>query len=40
MGHKLDRQRELYDKNVHGKLFEAGDLVLLFSPMVPHGCPG
>ena len=32
MGHKLDRQ---YDKKVHGKLFEAGDLVMLFSPVVP-----
>ena len=27
MGHQLDRQKELYDKKVHGKLFEAGDLV-------------
>lgn len=29
MGHKLDRQKELYDKKVHGKLFETGDFVLL-----------
>ena len=39
MGHKLDRQKDLYDKRVHGKLFEAGDLVMLFSPVVPRGCP-
>ena len=39
MGHQLDRQKELYDKKVHGKLFEAGDLVWLFSPVVPRGCP-
>ena len=39
MGHQLDRQKELYDRKVHGKLFEAGDLVWLFSPVVPRGCP-
>ena len=37
LGHKLDRQKELYDKRVHGKPFEAGELVWLHSPAVPHG---
>ena len=26
MGHQLDRQKELYDKKIHVKLFEAGDV--------------
>ena len=39
MGHQLDHQKELYDKKVHDKLFEAGDLVWLFSPVVHCGCP-
>lgn len=39
MGHQLDRQKELYDKKVCVKLFEAGDVLWLFSPVVPRGCP-
>ena len=39
MGHKLDRQKELYDRKVDGKLFEAGDFVLLFFPVAPCGHP-
>ena len=37
MGHKQDRQKELYDRRVHGKPFEPGDLVWLHCPVVPRG---
>ena len=37
LGHKLGRQKELYDRRVHGKPFEAGELVWLHSPAVPRG---
>ena len=37
MGHKQDRQKELYDRRVHGKPFEPGDLVWLHCPAVPRG---
>ena len=37
MGHKQDRQKELYDRRVHGKPFEPGDLVWLHCPAVPQG---
>ena len=39
MGHKQDRQKELYDRRVHGKPFELGDLVWLHCPAVPRGKP-
>ena len=35
MGHSLARQKELYDKKVHGNPFEVGDLVWLLVPAVP-----
>ena len=37
MGHKQDRQKELYDRRVHGEPFEPGDLVWLHCPAVPRG---
>ena len=38
MGYKLDRQKELNDKRVHGKPFEQGDLVwLYYCPAAPRG---
>ena len=37
MGHKQDRQKELYDRLVHGKPFEPGNLVWLHCPAVPRG---
>ena len=37
MGHKLERQKNLYDKKVHGDPYEPGDLVWLHSPAVPRG---
>ena len=37
MGHKLDRQKRLYDKKVHGKPFQEDDLVWLHATVVPRG---
>ena len=37
MSHKLERQKDLYDKRVHGSPYEPGDLVWLHSPAVPRG---
>ena len=37
MGQKLDRQKEYYDKKIHGQPFKQGDLVWLHSPVVPRG---
>lgn len=34
---KLNRQKEIYDKRVHGKRFQKGDLVWLHTPAVPWG---
>ena len=34
---KLDRQKELYNRRVHGKPFQKGDLVWLHTPAVPRG---
>ena len=35
MDRKLDREKELYDRKVHGKPLEIGDLVWLHCPAVP-----
>ena len=32
----LDRQKELYDRRVHGEEFNAGDLVWLHNPVINH----
>ena len=37
MGHKQDRQKELYDRRVHGEPFEPDDLVWLHCLAVPRG---
>ena len=37
MSHKLDRQKTIYDRKVHGKQFKEGDLVWLHTPAVPKG---
>ena len=37
MGHKLDLQKVIYDRKVHGRQFSEGDLVWLHSPAVPKG---
>ena len=37
LGHKLCRQKDIYDRKVHGKLYECGDLVWLHSPAVSRG---
>ena len=37
MGHVLDRQKDIYDKKVHGEPFKKGDLVWLHCPAVPRG---
>ena len=34
MGYKLDRQKEFYDRKVHGEPYSEGDLVWLCSPVV------
>ena len=39
MGHKLSRQKDLYDRKLHGDPFQPGDLVWLHSPAVPRGQP-
>ena len=35
MGQKLCRQKEIYDKRVHGDSYKPGDLVWLHNPAVP-----
>ena len=37
MGNKRARQKEFYDRRVHGQLFSPGDLVWLNNLAVPHG---
>ena len=37
LGHKLDRQKDLYDRKVHGKPYNVGELVWLHSPAMPRG---
>ena len=37
LGHKLCRQKDLYDRKVHGRPYECGELVWLYSPVVPRG---
>ena len=37
MGAKLQRQKEFYNKKVHGDPHKPGDFVLLFNPAVPKG---
>ena len=37
MGHQLERQKDYYDKKVHGKPYSEGDFVWLYSPVVPRG---
>jgi len=37
MSTKLGRQKEFYDRRVHGQPFKPGDLVWLHSPAVPRG---
>ena len=37
MGTKQEHQKQLYDRKVHGKPYEIGDMVWLHSPVVPRG---
>ncbi|KAL5516845.1 hypothetical protein EMCRGX_G002271 [Ephydatia muelleri] len=37
MGAKLQRQKEFYNKKIHGDPHKPGDFVLLFNPAVPKG---
>ena len=37
LGHKLCRQKDPYDRKVHGRPYECGDLVWLHSPAVSRG---
>ena len=37
LGTKLQRQKDFYNRKVHGEPHKAGDLVMLFSPVVPKG---
>ena len=37
MGAQLQRQKQFYDHKIHGKPYDVGDLVWLFSPAVPPG---
>ena len=37
MGTKLEHQKQLYDRKVHGKPYEVGDMVWLHSQVVPRG---
>ena len=37
MGHKLDQQKDYYDKRVHGKPYSKGDLIWLHSCVVLKG---
>ena len=34
---RLDRQKEIYDRRVHGNPFKKGELVWLYSPATPRG---
>ena len=34
---KQEHQKQLYDREVHGKPYEIGDMVSLHSPVVPRG---
>ena len=37
MGHKLDWQKQFYDKKVHGQPYNENDLVWLYTTVVPKG---
>ena len=37
LGTKLQRQKDFYNRKVHGEPHKTGDLVMLFSPVVPKG---
>ena len=37
MNHQLDWQKEIYDRRVHGKPFEPGELVWLYCPATSRG---
>ena len=37
MGVALERQKELYDRRVHGDEYQVGDLVWLHNPVIPKG---
>ena len=37
MDAQFQRQKQFYDKKVHGKPYKVGDLVWLYSPAVPPG---
>ena len=37
MGHQLDRPKELYNEQIHGKPFKNDDLVWLHSKVIPSG---
>ena len=37
MGHHLRRQKEIYDRKAHGRLYNKGDKVWLFNAAVPKG---
>ena len=37
LGTKLQRQKDVYNRKVHGEPHKTGDLVMLFSPVVPKG---
>ena len=39
LGHKLCRQKDLYDRKVYGRPYECAELVWLHSPVVPRGQP-
>ena len=36
-GAALERQKELYDRRVHGDEYQVGDLVWLHNPVIPKG---
>ena len=37
VGDKQERQKELYNRKIHGEPYKASDLVWLFNPAVPKG---
>ena len=37
MGLQQDRKKELYDSKRHGKPFDVGDFVMLYTSVVPYG---
>ena len=37
LGHNLQRQKEIYDRKIHGSPYNKGDVVWLFNPVVPRG---